>query len=301
MASIPLKVVRTGQDTMGMAEFAPGEKLPLGNVPSVEDMGGVLQSDFDDHVDDTDNPHQITVNSIGASSQLDFSAHQSASNNPHSVTTTHIGAIPVSTKAAPNGVASLDAGGKIPAIQIPAIALPQMHVVASSVARVALTVQEGDEAKQIDDGSHWIYDGSTWHKYPKPVFGDGFSSANEFNTTTNSTTSWQTKVTLQFPMIAGHTVRLGWGYMWNYNSTTSDFQGRIRVNGQEYLLHHQEPKDSAGNYGSTGSDQRQPACGFDYFTATSTGTVTLDVQYRASSNGVLASIWEARLEQWRVS
>lgn len=69
-------------------------------------------------------------------------------------------------KGAVNGLATLDAGGKIPVAQIPATALPQVYVVANAAARLALTVQEGDEAIQIDDGSHWIYDGSTWYLRP---------------------------------------------------------------------------------------------------------------------------------------
>lgn len=71
-----------------------------------------------------------------------------------------------SEKGAANGYASLDGGGKIPAAQIPAVALPEVHVVADATARLALTVQEGDEAIQLDDGSHWIYDGTSWHLRP---------------------------------------------------------------------------------------------------------------------------------------
>lgn len=71
--------------------------------------------------------------------------------------------IPVGEKGVANGVATLDAGAKIPSAQIPAVALPSVHVVADAAARVALTVQEGDEAIQLDDGSHWIYDGAAWH------------------------------------------------------------------------------------------------------------------------------------------
>lgn len=69
-------------------------------------------------------------------------------------------------KGVAGGLATLDAGGKVPVAQIPATALPQVYVVANTAARLALTVQEGDEAIQIDDGSHWIYDGSAWYSRP---------------------------------------------------------------------------------------------------------------------------------------
>jgi len=60
----------------------------------------------------------------------------------------------------------LDGGGKVPVAQIPATALPEVHVVADAAARIALTVQEGDEAIQTDDGSHWIWDGAAWFERP---------------------------------------------------------------------------------------------------------------------------------------
>lgn len=68
-----------------------------------------------------------------------------------------------------DGIASLDSGGKVPASQIPAAFLPEVHVVADATARLALTVQEGDEAIQTDDSSHWIWDGAAWFSRPNPI------------------------------------------------------------------------------------------------------------------------------------
>lgn len=81
------------------------------------------------------------------------------------------GYVHASEKGAVNGVATLDSGGKIPAGQIPAVSLPEVHVVYDDTARLALDVQEGDEAIQTSDGYHWIYDGSTW--YVRPVNSHG--------------------------------------------------------------------------------------------------------------------------------
>lgn len=296
----PLKVLRTAGDTSGLSEFNPGDTISQSHLPAVEAMGAALQTDFDAHLDDVDNPHEVTPDLIGAAEQVDFSAHQSAG-NPHSVTPAMIGAVPTSTKAVPNGVASLDAGGKIPAIQIPAVALPQMHVVTNPTTRQSLTVQEGDEAKQLDDGTHWIYDGSVWHQYPRPIFGDGFSFVNEFGVSTRTSTAWGTKALLQFYVTIGHTIRWGWSYMWNYDRIASDFESRVLVNGVTQMTHRQEPKDNAGGFGTTGTNQKHPASGFDYYTATSTGLVTIQLQYRPTYWGVKASIWECRLEQWRVT
>lgn len=78
----------------------------------------------------------------------------------------NLGAQGVSEKGNANGYAGLDGGGKVPVAQIPATALPEVHVVADAAARIALTVQEGDEAIQTDDGSHWIWDGAAWFERP---------------------------------------------------------------------------------------------------------------------------------------
>lgn len=56
----------------------------------------------------------------------------------------------LSEKAQPNGYPSLDAGGKIPTGQLPALAITATHVVASEAAMLALDVQEGDVAIRTD-------------------------------------------------------------------------------------------------------------------------------------------------------
>jgi len=68
----------------------------------------------------------------------------------------------VADKAQPNGVASLDATGKIPQGQMPAIALTETFVVANNVERDGLDVQEGDVAIVTETARTWIYSGSTW-------------------------------------------------------------------------------------------------------------------------------------------
>lgn len=58
-----------------------------------------------------------------------------------------------SLKGAANGLAELDASGKVPLAQLPAGALPTLVVVADQAARFALTiaqVQNGDTVKQVD-------------------------------------------------------------------------------------------------------------------------------------------------------
>ena len=53
-------------------------------------------------------------------------------------------------------------GGKIPTAQIPAVSLTEVHAVADTAARDALTVQEGDVAVVASESKSYIYDGSDW-------------------------------------------------------------------------------------------------------------------------------------------
>jgi len=55
-----------------------------------------------------------------------------------------------SAKGSANGVASLDAGGKVPESQLPAIAITDVFTVASQAAMLALTAERGDVAVRSD-------------------------------------------------------------------------------------------------------------------------------------------------------
>lgn len=67
-----------------------------------------------------------------------------------------------SLKGAASGVAELDASGKVPAAQIPAIAITDVNVVASESEQLALTNQEaGDVAKRTDITKTFIHNGGT--------------------------------------------------------------------------------------------------------------------------------------------
>jgi len=158
-------------------------------------LSGLLDDDHTQYQLRTEKGAANGYAGLDASSEVSDSTHGSRSGGSlHSVATTSSagfasaadkakidGAIQSSEKGAANGVASLDASGKVPTAQIPASALPEVHVVADAAARLALTVQEGDEAIQTDDGSHWIYDGTSWYQYPTgtgDVTGPGSSTDN---------------------------------------------------------------------------------------------------------------------------
>jgi len=64
------------------------------------------------------------------------------------------------TRGAANGVASLDAGGKVPSAQLPALALTDVFVVASQAAMLALTADPGDWAVRTDESKTYVLSAS---------------------------------------------------------------------------------------------------------------------------------------------
>lgn len=60
-----------------------------------------------------------------------------------------------------NGLATLDAGSKVPSAQLPALALTDVWVVASEAAQLALTAEEGDMAIRSDLNKSYVHNGGT--------------------------------------------------------------------------------------------------------------------------------------------
>lgn len=78
---------------------------------------------------------------------------------PNSVKTAYdlaAAAIPLTQKAAANGVATLDASGLVPTNQLPALAITNTFVVASQAAMLALTAETGDVAVRTDVNKSFI-------------------------------------------------------------------------------------------------------------------------------------------------
>jgi hypothetical protein len=62
-------------------------------------------------------------------------------------------------KGVSGGYASLDGGGKVPTSQLPALALTDVFTVASQVAQLALTAEEGDVAIRTDLNKSYVHNG----------------------------------------------------------------------------------------------------------------------------------------------
>lgn len=66
----------------------------------------------------------------------------------------------IDNKGAANGIATLDAGGKVPTSQLPALAITDTFVVASQAAMLALTAEVGDVAVRTDTNESYILQAS---------------------------------------------------------------------------------------------------------------------------------------------
>lgn len=110
-------------------------------------------------------------NTVDPTKQIDFDASGIATGTVRTITMpnadVNLGlvstAVQSSEKGAANGVATLDAGGKLSAGQVPAIAITDTFVVASQAAMLALsTAQTGDVAVRTDLNKSFILAGADY-------------------------------------------------------------------------------------------------------------------------------------------
>lgn len=120
---------------------------------------------------------------------------------------------------------------------------------------------------------------------------------NTFQSTTSAT--YQTALTLTTAVLPAGQYRIGWFYIWSYDSISQDFQARVRLDGATTVgIHRQEPADASGG-DPGGTDQRFVTSGFSYFTSIG-ASHTVTIEYCSSKLGITASIYEARIELWKV-
>lgn len=99
-------------------------------------------------------------------------------------TTADAALIPLTQKAAANGVASLDANLKVPIAQLPPLSITETFVVGSQAAMLAANAQQGDVAIRTDINETFILAGSdatilsNWAQLLFPGGGGGVSSVN---------------------------------------------------------------------------------------------------------------------------
>ena len=124
------------------------------------------------------------------------------------------------------------------------------------------------------------------------LFGQTFASKLKTIDETTTQTSYQTYDQLIAPA-EGNNFFVMVRYVWGYASGSTDFLGRILVNGTTGVSEHmQEPKDG-------GNDQRLH---FSTFTVAQPvgGNVDIQVQFAAGSAGNQARLYESEIFIWRI-
>lgn len=156
-----------------------------------------------------------------------------------------------------------------------------------------------------DEGVVVVWDGSEWGGAfdggVSSVFGTQFQTASSVAISTTTSTQWQTKVSLTTGTLEAGNYILLVSYGWSLDSTSSDFEARVLQGDTEIGQHHvQEPKDSSGSFGSTGTDQRHYASRH-FVLSLDEDSYTYYLQHRTSQAGSESSIWDATMSLWRVS
>lgn len=108
-------------------------------------------------------PEDLTVATVRTMLSINNVDNTSDANKPVSTAqqTALDAKINATEKGAANGVATLGADSKIPSAQLPALALTDVHVVATQTAQLALVAQEGDVAVRTDLNKSFIHNGGT--------------------------------------------------------------------------------------------------------------------------------------------
>jgi len=122
----------------------------------------------------------------------------------------------------------------------------------------------------------------------------GFAVDESVSITTSTTN--QVKLTYNAGTISSGTYMILVTYGWNHDATNNGFEGYVELNNGSGFSqigehHQQEPQDSNGTFGSTGTDQRHYLTRFFVRSLVSAPT-SIRVLYRTNSGGVRSSIWD---------
>lgn len=88
-------------------------------------------------------------------------------------------------------------------------------------------------------------------------------------------------------------------YHWAYDDGGTDFIHELLINGVVQREHQQEPKDTGGNDGGAGTDQRHTATQKYIYSASQGVSFNVQSRFRASSGGVEATVRDSVLEMKR--
>lgn len=176
---------------------------------------------------------------------------------------------------------------------------------------------EGMLRKNTDLAAMELYQDGIWT--PVGIFGMWYTLVESVTVTTTDQITYFQKLRLTTPNVVAGTYRISWSYQWNHNAAGNDFESRIQLDDTTDLMYFkQEPKDARHNdgptnplpdevdagggnyqYSTTGSAQRYEHTGVAH-PVLGAGVHTFDLDFRTDTGGSESSIWNARMEFWRI-
>lgn len=151
-------------------------------------------------------------------------------------------------------------------------------------------------ASAVDEGSN-----KTTITIDGSLVGTEYQRAESLGVSSTNSLVFQNKVTLNTTVLPAGTYRVAFIYGWNHNATDSDFEAEFLEDSSSMgEIHKQEPQDSAGVFGTTGTSQRYYENRVFHTTFVSAASHTYELNWRTDDGGDTSSIWEAIIELWRV-
>lgn len=161
--------------------------------------------------------------------------------------------------------------------------------------------QNGMWYYRTSDHKHRAYQNGSWETIRTDVFGTEYADQVSAAVSTTTSTTFQQKMRLSVSTIPAGRYRLEVSYMWNHDSIANDFEARVQQDDTTDLyFHKEEPTDSLGSFGATGTNQRV-ATSKTILLDLAAGDYDFDLDYRTDSGGDESSIWDAVMTFWRVS
>jgi hypothetical protein len=207
----------------GVASLDSGTKIPIAQIPYA--ISGSMST-----------VQVVRADDLRLANTRDPNPHTHAIADVTNLQTSLDAKLDDSQLGAANGVASLDAGGKLPTSQLPSLSLTDVSVVADYTARNALTVQEGDVAIVTGTSETFIYDGTAWQLIRSPA--DGITSISP-GTGITSTGGASPTIAVDTAVVARKvSANLGDGtatsFVITHNLGTRDIIGQVYNNAAPY-------------------------------------------------------------------
>ena len=223
-----------------------------------------------------------------------------------------------SEKSTALGYASLDATTKVPIGELPTAA-PTQGIGAANSEGTATTAARSDHDHLIRESGGQdlsvgaIADGEAIRRSGNTIagvagsspgsalYGANYVSAVDTTVRSSGATGWTRQVRLTTGAVPAGTYRVGWAFNWNHDDKGSKFQAQVEQD-DTTQIHFQEhrPVDDGGSFGSTGTDEKYHSAGFAYVTLTA-ASHTFDLDFSSDTSGKTSSMWDGRLEFWRVA